>query len=62
MRDAGCIFCKIVSGEIPAKVVHRKNGVMAFEDVNPQAPVHLLVIPERHVAVIAEHTFKGSAD
>ncbi len=57
-----CIFCKIVAGEIPAKMAHRANGIMAIEDVNPQAPVHLLVFPERHVADIAEHTFKGSAD
>ncbi len=60
--NSDCIFCKIVAGEIPAKIVHRKNGVIAIEDVNPQAPVHLLVLPERHVANIAEHTFKGSAD
>jgi len=62
MSEANCIFCKIVAGEIPAKSVHRENGIMAIEDINPQAPVHLLVFPERHVANIAEHTFKGSAD
>jgi histidine triad (HIT) family protein len=62
MSNGGCIFCKIVAGEIPAKIVHRENGIIAIEDVNPQAPVHLLVLPERHVANIAEHTFKGSAD
>lgn len=62
MHNGDCIFCKIVAGEIPAKIVHRENGIVALEDVNPQAPVHLLVLPERHVANIAEHTFKGSAD
>jgi histidine triad (HIT) family protein len=62
MSEASCIFCKIVAEEIPAKIVYRENGIIAIEDVNPQAPVHLLVLPERHVANIAEHTFKGSAD
>jgi len=62
MGSTDCIFCKIVAGEIPAKIVHRANGIIAIEDANPQAPVHLLVLPERHVANIAEHTFKGSAD
>ncbi len=62
MNETNCIFCQIVEGEIPAKVVHRENGIIAIEDAHPQAPVHLLVLPERHVANIAEHTFKGSAD
>jgi histidine triad (HIT) family protein len=62
VSSTNCIFCKIIAGEIPAKIVHRDNGIMAIEDVNPQAPVHLLVFPERHVANIAEHTFRGSAD
>lgn len=50
-----CIFCKIVAGEIPATIVQRKDGVIAIEDVNPQAPVHLLVLPEKHVTNINEH-------
>ena len=48
-QAAACIFCKIVAGEIPAKIVHSDQDCVAFEDINPQAPVHLLVIPERHV-------------
>jgi histidine triad (HIT) family protein len=48
-----CIFCKISSGEIPAKTVFRDNDVLAIEDVHPQAPVHLLVMPSRHYADIA---------
>jgi histidine triad (HIT) family protein len=47
-----CLFCKIVAGEIPAKRVYEDEDVMAFEDVNPQAPVHVLVIPKRHVATL----------
>ncbi|MDX6647707.1 MAG: histidine triad family protein [Miltoncostaeaceae bacterium] len=49
-----CIFCRIVRGEIDARVAHRADGMLAFHDVAPKAPVHLLVIPERHVPSIAE--------
>ncbi|MEK6549455.1 MAG: HIT domain-containing protein, partial [Nitrospirota bacterium] len=45
-----CLFCKIGSGQIPAKVVMQDDEVLAFDDINPQAPVHVLVIPKRHVA------------
>jgi histidine triad (HIT) family protein len=44
-----CIFCRIVQGELPATVVHRSAGFVAVEDIAPKAPVHVLVIPERHV-------------
>jgi histidine triad (HIT) family protein len=44
----GCIFCKIAAGEIPARVVYRDDAVLAIEDVNPQAPTHLLVMPVKH--------------
>lgn len=47
-----CLFCRIVAGEIPAQVVARRDGFMAFRDIAPKAPVHVLVIPERHVASI----------
>ena len=50
----GCLFCKIAAGEIPASVVHRAEGFLAFRDIAPKAPVHVLVIPERHVASMAE--------
>ncbi|HZM35765.1 MAG TPA: histidine triad nucleotide-binding protein [Burkholderiales bacterium] len=52
MSDPACIFCKIVRGEIPAKKVHEDDLVLAFHDARPQAPVHLLVIPKRHVATL----------
>jgi histidine triad (HIT) family protein len=45
----GCIFCKIAAGEIPATVVKRADGMLAFKDLSPQAPTHLLVIPTTHV-------------
>jgi histidine triad (HIT) family protein len=44
-----CIFCGIVSGEIPANIVYRDDDVVAFEDIKPVAPVHLLIIPTRHI-------------
>jgi histidine triad (HIT) family protein len=44
-----CIFCKIAAGKIPAKKVYDDEQVMAFEDVNPQAPVHVLIIPKKHI-------------
>lgn len=47
---ADCIFCRIASGEIPSKVVAGTDNAMAFRDLNPQAPTHILVIPKRHLA------------
>ena len=44
-----CIFCRIANGEIPAKVLHRDDHAVAFHDLAPQAPTHVLVIPKRHV-------------
>jgi histidine triad (HIT) family protein len=44
-----CIFCKIVAGEIPAGVVYKNDQVTAFRDLNPQAPVHVLIVPNAHV-------------
>lgn len=48
-----CIFCRIASGDIPADVVAQSDRAIAFRDLNPQAPVHLLVIPREHVASAA---------
>lgn len=45
-----CIFCKIVAGDIPADIVYEDDQVIAFRDLNPQAPTHVLVIPRRHIA------------
>ena len=51
---ADCIFCRIAAGEAPARVVAEDDDVVAFEDVRPQAPLHVLVIPRRHVAGVHE--------
>jgi histidine triad (HIT) family protein len=48
-----CLFCRIAAGEIPSETVHRSDEVVAFRDINPAAPTHVLVIPVRHVASAA---------
>lgn len=45
-----CLFCRIVRGEIPAKLIHETDDTIAFADINPQAPLHVLVIPREHIA------------
>jgi len=49
-----CIFCKIIAGEIPSTKVYEDDLMYAFRDINPQAPVHVLVIPKEHIASLAE--------
>jgi histidine triad (HIT) family protein len=49
-----CLFCRIVAGEIPAKVVFKDEHLIAFQDINPQAPMHVLIVPRRHVATLNE--------
>lgn len=51
---ADCIFCKIVSGDIPSKKIYEDDDVIAFHDIHPIAPVHFLVVPKAHVASLAE--------
>jgi histidine triad (HIT) family protein len=53
MKD-DCIFCKIAAGTAPATILHADDDVVAFRDVNPQAPTHVLLIPRRHVARLSE--------
>jgi histidine triad (HIT) family protein len=53
-----CLFCKIAAGQIPSKKVYEDKQVYAFEDINPQAPTHVLVIPRKHVV----NLFDGSAE
>ncbi len=48
-----CIFCKIVAGEMPADILYQDEGVIAFRDINPVAPTHLLVIPRQHIPSLA---------
>jgi len=47
-----CIFCKIISGDIPGDIIYQDDDVLAFRDLNPQAPTHFLVIPKKHIFTI----------
>lgn len=54
MNQDSCIFCRIGRGEIPAKLVRQDDDIIAFHDIDPKAPTHVLVIPRKHIAGIAE--------
>jgi histidine triad (HIT) family protein len=54
MAEADCLFCKIRDRKIAAAVVHRDDHVLAFKDITPRAPLHLLVIPNRHIASLSD--------
>ena len=47
-----CLFCKIVDGELPAEIVYQDDQLLAFEDINPKAPFHVLIIPRRHISTL----------
>lgn len=49
-----CLFCRIIAGELPATIVYRSDDVIAFRDVHPQAPTHILIVPTRHIASIVD--------
>ncbi len=53
-----CIFCRIVAGEIPADVVYQDKELLAFRDIHPQAPTHLLIIPKSHITSLTQLTVK----
>jgi len=55
-----CLFCKIVVGEIPSTKVYEDESVLAFRDINPQAPTHILVIPKEHIPSVAGVTAENS--
>lgn len=52
----GCLFCKIVEGEVPAKIAYENEHVVAFHDIRPVAPTHVLVIPRRHITGVHDAT------
>ena len=51
-----CVFCKIVSGEIPSNKVYEDDDILCFRDLDPQAPVHVLIIPKKHIASLDDVT------
>ena len=55
-----CIFCKIARGEIPSKKVYEDAEIFAFHDIHPQAPVHFMMIPKRHIATLADTTMEDA--
>lgn len=61
MAEADCLFCKIINRQIPGTIVYNRNDVVAFEDIHPAAPQHILFIPRRHVASMAELTAEDGA-
>jgi histidine triad (HIT) family protein len=52
VSDPSCLFCRVARHEIPAKIVHEDDGLIAFRDINPQAPTHVLIIPRDHIATL----------
>jgi histidine triad (HIT) family protein len=56
MVAENCLFCKIAAGEIPSNIVYQDEHVVAFADINPQAPKHILLVPRQHIASIADIT------
>lgn len=53
---ADCLFCKVIAGDVPAAFVYQDDRVVAFRDINPQAPMHVLVVPRRHIATLNDLT------
>lgn len=54
MDESGCLFCRIVRGEIPGKKIYEDADILAFLDIHPLAPVHFMIIPKQHIASLAE--------
>ena len=52
MSEKDCLFCKIVDGDVPADIVYENDSLIAFRDINPKAPTHILLIPRRHIATM----------
>jgi histidine triad (HIT) family protein len=54
--SSNCLFCRLIAGDIPATIVHQDDETVAFKDVNPQAPLHVLIVPRRHIATLNDLT------
>lgn len=59
--STSCLFCRIVAGEIPAKIAHEDDSTFAFHDIDPRAPVHVLIVPRAHIASVNELTKENAA-
>jgi len=60
-QDPNCLFCKIVAGQIPSKKAYEDEDVLAFHDIHPWAPVHILIIPKRHITSMVDVTMEDLA-
>jgi histidine triad (HIT) family protein len=58
---ADCLFCRILAGEIPASLIYEDDRIVAFNDINPQAPLHALVVPRRHIATLNDLSSEDDA-
>jgi len=56
-----CLFCKIINGQIPGQFVHQDDRLVAIKDINPQAPLHVLIIPRKHIATLNDLTSETMA-
>jgi histidine triad (HIT) family protein len=56
MTNADCLFCRIIARELPSSIVYEDDRVLAFNDINPQGPTHVLVIPKKHIATLNDLT------
>ena len=61
MSESDCLFCRVIAGEIPADLVHRDDRSVVIRDINPQAPTHLLVIPQEHIESLDDASQKDEA-
>ncbi len=53
MNAADCIFCRIVAGKVPSEIIYQDDTVLAFKDIHPKAPIHILIIPKKHIVSLA---------
>src|ERR1700704_2032744 len=61
MSESDCLFCRVIAGEIPADFVHQDDRSVVIRDINPQAPIHLLVIPQEHIESLDDASQKDEA-
>ena len=59
-HDPDCLFCKIIAGTSPSKKLYEDDDCLAFNDIHPAAPIHFLMIPKKHIAMLAEVTFEDT--
>jgi len=60
--EAGCLFCRIIQGQVPSKKVYEDEHTYAFQDINPQAPTHVLIVPKRHIRGLKEARPEDAGD